>query len=52
MDFHFLYYRRPVWDVVMIVLSLGGATTSLIGMVVGFRRVFRGTKRLVSPKSS
>ena len=45
LDFRFLYYRRPEWDVVMIVLSLGGATTSLIGMIVGFRRVFRGAKR-------
>jgi hypothetical protein len=51
LDFHFLYYRRPEWDVVMIILSLGGATTSLIGVVVGFRRVFRGARRLVSTRT-
>ena len=25
LDFPFLYYKRPVWDIVVIVLSIGGA---------------------------
>jgi len=46
LDFSFLYYRRPVWDAVMITLSLGGAAMSAIGMFVGFGRFYRGVKRL------
>lgn len=30
---------RPLWDVVMIVLSLGGAAMSLTGVVIGWRRL-------------
>ena len=28
LDFPFLYYRRPLWDIVVIVLSLGGIVLS------------------------
>lgn len=34
-----LLSRRPLWDLVMIVLSLGGAVLSLTGVVVGWRRL-------------
>jgi len=47
LDFSFWYYRRPLWDVGMILLSLGGLTTSAIGLFVGSRRVLRGLGRLV-----
>jgi len=47
LDFPFLYNRRPLWDVVMITLSLGGLSLSAIGLLLGIRRVRRGTKRLV-----
>jgi hypothetical protein len=30
---------RPLWDIVLIVLSLGGAAMSLTGVVIGWRRV-------------
>ena len=30
---------RPLWDIVMIVLSLGGVAMSLTGIVIGWRRV-------------
>ena len=30
---------RPLWDIVMIVLSLGGVAMSLTGVVIGWRRV-------------
>jgi hypothetical protein len=42
LDFAFWYNSRPLWDIGVIVLSLGGLSTSLIGMVVGFRRIGRG----------
>lgn len=34
-----LLAHRPLWDIVMIVLSLGGAAMSLTGVVIGWRRV-------------
>ncbi len=36
-----LLSRRPLWDMVMIVLSLGGALLSLTGVVIGWRRLAR-----------
>lgn len=46
LDFSFWYYRRPLWDIGLIVLSLGGIGSSLIGLCIGFKRVFRGIKRM------
>ncbi|MFZ2297916.1 MAG: PepSY domain-containing protein, partial [Aquabacterium sp.] len=34
-----LLERRPLWDIVLIVLSLGGAILSLTGVVIGWRRL-------------
>jgi hypothetical protein len=39
LDFPFLYYRRPLWDVVMIVLSLGGIVLSVTTLSASWRRV-------------
>ena len=36
-----LLTRRPLWDAVMVLLSLGGAALSLTGVVVGWRRLGR-----------
>ncbi len=44
LDFSFWFYRRPLWDIGVIVLSLGGIVSSLIGLCFGFKRVFRGIK--------
>lgn len=41
LDFAVWYNRRPLWDIGMIALSLGALLTSVIGMVLGFRRLFR-----------
>ena len=48
LDFSFWFYRRPLWDIGVIVLSLGGLTSSLIGLCIGFKRVFRGLRRTLS----
>ena len=48
LDFPFLYYRRPLWDLVVIVLSLGGIALSATTMWAGYRRVRRGARRLSS----
>jgi hypothetical protein len=41
LDFPFLYYRRPLWDIVVIVLSLGGMVLSATTLTASWRRVRR-----------
>ena len=45
LDFSFLYYNRPLWDAVVIVLSVGGTIVSAIGLIMGVKRVRRGLRR-------
>lgn len=40
LDFSFWYSRRPLWDIGMILLSLGALATSTIGTYLGFKRLF------------
>jgi hypothetical protein len=49
LDFGFWYYKRPLWDIVMILLSLGGLTTSAIGLFLGLKRIARGVRKSVAP---
>lgn len=39
LDFPFLYYRRPLWDIVVIVLSVGGLVLSATTLSASWRRV-------------
>ncbi len=41
LDFRFWYDRRPLWDIGMIVLLLGGLTTSALGLLMGVKRLVR-----------
>lgn len=41
LDFSFWYYNRPLWDIGVIGLSLGGIALSLIGVVISWKRVAR-----------
>ncbi|HEV8394498.1 MAG TPA: PepSY domain-containing protein [Vicinamibacterales bacterium] len=45
LDFSFWYSRRPLWDIGMIVLLLGGLASSAIGTFLGVRRIVRATGR-------
>lgn len=36
-----LLNNRPLWDVLLVVLSVGGAALSLTGVVIGWRRLVR-----------
>ena len=45
LDFAFWSDRRPLWDIGMIALCLGGLASSGIGLVMGVRRVRRATSR-------
>jgi hypothetical protein len=44
LDFAFWYYG-PAWTWGVILLSIGGIASSAIGVIVGFKRVLRGTRR-------
>ncbi len=39
LDFAFWYHKRPLWDIVMLVLLSGGLGTSLLGLYSGVRRL-------------
>ena len=45
LDFPFLYYERPLWDVVVIVLSIGGTVVSATTLVPAWRRLQRHAGR-------
>jgi hypothetical protein len=48
LDFPFLYFRRPLWDIVAVVLSIGGAVLSVTTMIPAlrrFRRISRAFRR-------
>jgi hypothetical protein len=42
LDFPFLYYKRPLWDIVVIALSIGGIVLSVTTLKASWRRVRRG----------
>ena len=46
LDFPFLYYRRPLWDIVVIGLSIGGIALSITTLVPAWRRLVRHAHRL------
>jgi polyvinyl alcohol dehydrogenase (cytochrome) len=46
LDFPFLYWRRPLWDVLVIVLSAGGLIVSASPLVAVARRLRRHWRRL------
>ena len=41
LDFPFLYYRRPLWDIVVMVLSIGGIVLSATTLTASWRRLKR-----------
>lgn len=46
LDFPFLYYERPLWDAVVIVLSIGGTVVSATTLLPTWRRLRRQVGRL------
>ena len=52
LDFPFLYYRRPLWDIVVIVCSIGGIILSATTIATAWRRVRRHGRRLTSRPSA
>lgn len=48
LDFPFLYSRRPLWDIVVILLSLGGIASVVTSLAPAWRRLRRHAHRLYS----
>jgi hypothetical protein len=46
LDFPFLYYKRPLWDLVVIVLSIGGLALSATTLLPGWRRLRRRMREI------
>lgn len=51
-DFPFLYYRRPLWDVVVLLLSAGGLALSVTTLSASWRRVKRSGRRVIASRRS
>jgi len=52
LDFSFWYRNRTVWEIGMIILNLGGAAISGIGLWVGIRRMGRWLMRIAKSHRS
>ena len=50
LDFPFLYFNRPLWDIVVIVLSIGGTVLSFTTMVPAWRRLKRHAAAMRRPR--
>ncbi len=45
LDFSFWYNRRPLWDIGVLTLMIGGLASSSIGLFVGIRRLRRSARQ-------
>jgi hypothetical protein len=52
LDFPFLYYNRPLWDIVVIALSIGGTALSATTLLPAWRRLRRHLRQFPLPRSS
>jgi hypothetical protein len=48
LDFSFWYNSRPVWDIAMLTLLIGGLVSSVLGLYLGLGRMWRATGRTLS----
>ena len=55
LDFSFWYNRRPLWDIGVLTLMIGGLASSSIGLVLGIKRLRRSARqagKLLNPAST
>jgi hypothetical protein len=45
LDFPFLYWHRPAWDLTVIVLSIGGMALIVTSLVLAWKYLLQSTKR-------
>lgn len=48
LDFPFLYYRRPLWDIIVVLLSVGGVAIGVTSALPAWRRLLRQARQIVS----
>ena len=48
LDFAFWYHQRPLWDIGVILLLLGGLGLSVFGLVVGVKRLLQDLRALLA----
>lgn len=48
LDLPWLYYQRPLWDAILIVLSVGGLASAVTSLVPAWRRLRAWASRLAS----
>jgi hypothetical protein len=51
LDFPFLYFKRPLWDIVVVLLSIGGTVLSAVALVPAWRRLKRRGRALTRPEA-
>jgi len=51
LDFPFMYYKRPLWDIVVIVLSIGGIAISVTSALPAWRRLVRHGRTLTGRRA-
>jgi hypothetical protein len=47
LDFPVLYYNRPLWDIVILVLSAGGIAISVTSALPAWKRLMRQSRRIL-----
>ncbi len=52
LDLPFLYYKRPLWDIVVILLSIGGVAISVTSALPAWRRIARLSRRPLSRRDA
>jgi hypothetical protein len=52
LDFSFWYDRRPLWDIGVLTLMLGGLASSAIGFYLGIRRLRKSAAQTVASLSA
>ena len=52
LDFPFMYYKRPLWDAVVILLSIGGIALSVTSALPAWRRLVRHGRGLTTKVAS
>ena len=52
LDFPFMYYKRPLWDIVVILLSIGGIAISVTSALPAWRRLAKHVRALTRPRAA
>ena len=50
-DFQWLLYKRPLWDITVILLMIGGMSASCTGLVLTWKWIKRKSKPKTKPKA-